>query len=525
MANTTEQVPETASASPIILSQLRGSRHGSLTSLSTASRLDKETRAQTLDQIHNSACNTDTLTTFNEYTSPPSAASGVDAKGIASDLHGGLSGLYNRLRASVGNVRDIVSHMTEDGSPGDRTLRDPQLPISSTAHSNRQPADSAKASTPSTDSLSISQGSVAEHLSLPENLGLDPGKKEKDHQSISTKISVAATGLPSQISSQNISLPSASIVPGTQASTKAADLPALTEVNVKATKEQHPSEELLSNILVAKSITPSKPPLALPAESFSSPSVDRQNLEISTGSFEGTESSKIQKDQVSRSMLDNTPNAIAWLSDKTANNRSKYARKSGLANDNDRVLPDPGLHSIGEPIHIPPKPSSGINQDKVEASRIITNPVFSRGNSLTGTQAGEKLGDAATEQSLKQKYQHSELLVNKSSAPSQIRLTRAPNSHHSQASRESVATGLLNTSRQNLPSNDPGEDNAGRRASQLKTQVTFPQSNEARTLNVFSQIKSKILNKEYWMRDENARDCFYCGDPFSTFRRKHHCSR
>lgn len=40
---------------------------------------------------------------------------------------------------------------------------------------------------------------------------------------------------------------------------------------------------------------------------------------------------------------------------------------------------------------------------------------------------------------------------------------------------------------------------------------------------VLSQIRSRVLSKEYWMRDENARDCFCCGDPFSTFRRKHHC--
>lgn len=528
MANTTEQVPETAFASPVILPQLRGSRNGSITSLSTASRLDKELRAQTLDQIHNSACNTDTLTTFNEYTSPPSASSGVDGKGIASELHGGLSGLYNRLRASVGNVRDIVSHMTEDGGPGDRSIRDPQLPISSPAHSNRQPADSVKASTPSTDSLSISQGSVAEHLSLSENLGLDSGKNEKDHQNISTKISAAATGLPSQVSFQNSSLPSAPIVPLTQASIRAADLPAVAEVNVKAIKEQDLSGEPLSNIFVAKSITPSKPLLALPAELFSSPGVDKQNFETSIGSLKGTESSKIQKAQISRPMLDNTPNATAWLSDKTANNRSRNARKSGLATDNDFVLPDSGLNSISEPIHSPPMPSSGIHHDKAEASRTITNPVSPRGDPLIGTQAGDKLGGSATEQSLKQKYQHLELPVNKSSAPSQIRLTRAPNSHQSQASRESVPTGSLDISRQNLASSIPGEDNVGRRAtvtSQLKTQVTFPQSNEARTLNVFSQIKSKILNKEYWMRDENARDCFYCGDPFSTFRRKHHCSR
>ena len=40
---------------------------------------------------------------------------------------------------------------------------------------------------------------------------------------------------------------------------------------------------------------------------------------------------------------------------------------------------------------------------------------------------------------------------------------------------------------------------------------------------VLSQISNKLLGKEYWMRDENAKDCFYCGDAFSAFRRKHHC--
>lgn len=32
-----------------------------------------------------------------------------------------------------------------------------------------------------------------------------------------------------------------------------------------------------------------------------------------------------------------------------------------------------------------------------------------------------------------------------------------------------------------------------------------------------------ILSKEYWMKDESAKDCFSCGKKFNTFRRKHHC--
>lgn len=37
------------------------------------------------------------------------------------------------------------------------------------------------------------------------------------------------------------------------------------------------------------------------------------------------------------------------------------------------------------------------------------------------------------------------------------------------------------------------------------------------------QMRRKILSRDFWMKDENAKICFGCGDSFSTFRRKHHC--
>lgn len=38
-----------------------------------------------------------------------------------------------------------------------------------------------------------------------------------------------------------------------------------------------------------------------------------------------------------------------------------------------------------------------------------------------------------------------------------------------------------------------------------------------------AHIKRRVVSKEFWMKDENAKDCFYCGHAFSAFRRKHHC--
>lgn len=38
-----------------------------------------------------------------------------------------------------------------------------------------------------------------------------------------------------------------------------------------------------------------------------------------------------------------------------------------------------------------------------------------------------------------------------------------------------------------------------------------------------STTQKSVLSKEYWMKDESAKECFTCGKTFNTFRRKHHC--
>lgn len=42
----------------------------------------------------------------------------------------------------------------------------------------------------------------------------------------------------------------------------------------------------------------------------------------------------------------------------------------------------------------------------------------------------------------------------------------------------------------------------------------------------YRQGRKRALNslgKEFWMKDENAKTCFRCSKPFTTFRRRHHC--
>lgn len=41
--------------------------------------------------------------------------------------------------------------------------------------------------------------------------------------------------------------------------------------------------------------------------------------------------------------------------------------------------------------------------------------------------------------------------------------------------------------------------------------------------SLIHEMSRKVLSRDFWMKDENAKVCFNCGDAFTTFRRKHHC--
>lgn len=85
---------------------------------------------------------------------------------------------------------------------------------------------------------------------------------------------------------------------------------------------------------------------------------------------------------------------------------------------------------------------------------------------------------------------------------------RASRTNSSDGESCSVVTGARNR----RPGFEPVQEHA-----------TSSSRGDADSSNTISRMRSKILAKELWMRDENAKDCFYCGDTFSAFRRKHHC--
>src|SRR4051812_262085 len=112
------------SASSIFLPLGRISRRNSKSSLND--QVDRDTLNEALDHIHTAASNSQSLTVFNDYTNPPAPSSASEGKGLAEELQGGLSGLYNKIIASVSGTKgdpegfeatDNPRQVAADGTP------------------------------------------------------------------------------------------------------------------------------------------------------------------------------------------------------------------------------------------------------------------------------------------------------------------------------------------------------------------------------------------------------------------------
>ncbi|KAF3936620.1 hypothetical protein ABW19_dt0210020 [Dactylella cylindrospora] len=92
------------------------------------------------------------------------------------------------------------------------------------------------------------------------------------------------------------------------------------------------------------------------------------------------------------------------------------------------------------------------------------------------------------------------------------------------SSSSSIATGTTTTGR-----GDQGTAEMSRsfgrdgylRSSQASSKLF---QNEAKVGATLRQLRQgKGLSRDFWMKDENCKECFICQKPFYTFRRKHHC--
>ncbi|KAK4193387.1 putative phosphatidylinositol-4-phosphate 5-kinase [Podospora australis] len=98
----------------------RSRRESLVSPSSAASQAERDHLSLTLDKIHTSASQSDTLTTFNDFTPAPASLPTSESKGSAGEIvQQGLSGLYSRIKEAVSGVGKNSTHDVDDGDTYD----------------------------------------------------------------------------------------------------------------------------------------------------------------------------------------------------------------------------------------------------------------------------------------------------------------------------------------------------------------------------------------------------------------------
>ncbi|KAJ9602394.1 Mitochondrial distribution and morphology protein 12 [Cladophialophora chaetospira] len=444
---------DSPSASSIFLPLGKRARRDSKASLSH--ELDQDALNQALNNIHTAASQSNDLTVFNDYTTPPAAGSAVEGMSLVSEIQGGISGLYNKLKASVGGTKDVDDHHQETqpalSASDDRASFNSKLSsgLTSKAPSPRVAAsDPTPPTEPPSSKVSSKTTSIKPSVSSTPALRSPTGPSQPSSHIVDpyvTSVNIHAIG------SVNHSRTGSALEvesPQQRSLTASADSDSLRRGLSKPSKETSFSDRASSHItspVLNPRGTPSSHERGLSISSAQSHPhgtdslVSPPILASPQGERPTTRVSVTRQESAQNQRQSNPLDLLAENTPSSKSTNSSQARPSEISG-----LKSPGLTTL------PPRPT-----DKL--------------------------------------------------AP-KISQSRLPGFHASRttSSDSSVATGIL---RGNLDQLDDEEPSLNR-------------VHQARPVN---KLRSKLLSKEFWMRDENAKDCFHCGEQFTTFRRKHHC--
>ena len=385
--------------------------------------------AQALDQIHSSAAKSETLTSFHDFD-------GGQQRGAKELVSNGVSGLYNRLKQSVGGGTPSKDSGSSKGRPASKDSQE-------TASSQ--------------SSLSVSRSAVLPPLKKPP----------PDVASVSTA-SVAASPVSAGFTG---SLQSTDLKPsptsGRAASAEGtASAPTDQEVSVKDYDLGLDDPESLH----AQDLDQDKP-------------VDER--------LERTRSALIDDD---RSESATQALARVLLQQDAPNDRSKQPR----------------------PLQLSESSSLGTPQDPA-ASR---SPSPARPVASLDVASGKAVDVGDELRSPRDAKRPPLIHIGPSHLPG-----FKPSRASSMGSTDLVPSSSTPTisSRPQLDPSPSINSALQRRRTTLKAQPAASSQQSHHHAHVPHHLKRRVISKEFWMKDENAKDCFYCGQSFSTFRRKHHC--
>ncbi|KFY95728.1 hypothetical protein V498_03170 [Pseudogymnoascus sp. VKM F-4517 (FW-2822)] len=443
------------------------SRRGSLASLGGSSQADKEHLTQALDAIHNTASHSETLTTFNEFASPPASSSGVESKGIAGELmQNGLSGLYSRFRGVVGGTKD----------------KGHQNVAKNSFDSRDRPATKGQKFSTSTANPSVSAIARGE-------LNVD------------------------DFSGDVVSEPPLGQPPIIPASTTASGSSSQLYQSSKASTQFTPT--------TAKALLSSRPGMTSRSESTTSPAAAPTTTPVNIVASENRESvadsSKEpgENDSVGHHML------------RRANHAPLRAHPFEDSDGFDIKHSDaPGPEQGHKPGGLPLTPGLTTSFGVGHEIPINEGPE----DTATSSRRSEKSSIRALDAHAALSANNTSQNPNRPTAIDRFTQSHLPGYQPSRASsteHSATETSPVNTSTRNSLNNDlfyVDESHHGRPTGASRTPGSARNEGEPGVVNArLEQMRKQVLSKEFWMADEICKECFLCGDPFTAFRRKHHC--
>ncbi|KZZ91258.1 phosphatidylinositol-4-phosphate 5-kinase fab1 [Ascosphaera apis ARSEF 7405] len=450
------------SASSIFLPLGRRSRKDSQGSANT--QIDRDKLTEALDEIHTAASKSQELTVFNDFTNPPSPEPAED-KGSAN---GGLSGLYHRFfKSPLDGVKDIVGGQLKHQEEGQ--------------HAQTQ-----------------FSGSVPEHHNdaSPVQKSGGSGTVPQTNEPFPLK-SAQESLLRLSLSSASPHGPEQARPPEISHSKQSLKCPSTSSKTSAPFGANHRSQSLpLNKIPPLTTATPSTTQLSVNVNAFARCSVDMCP------------------------QSEPCPDHLALQTARPQDHNDSYFTL-------DRSTLSPDRADCPEDISKEPAPDVPLHASRpsltyVPAPDLLSQEVSSPYTALNAEEAKQGLDGLLHEgmwtTSSSVKPPRSDI-----ASGAQTPLIRM--SHVDEAPRESPLPRI-----QLGPSGPARASSLEVYASGTSTPVATPGIRPLDTLRRLSipkkevpQIANKLLAREFWMKDENAKDCFHCGEPFTTFRRKHHC--
>jgi len=452
------------------------SRRGSLASIGS-SQVDKEQLAQALDAIHTTASQSETLTTFNEFASPPVSSSGVEAKGITGEImQNGLSGLYSRFRGAVGGGKDkTLTSQSKDEISGNTSV-------------------STRSSKPGTPSFKASTSSLTREISGASNSPVQlSNPTSRIHSPTASSFTGTSEGQSQSQKSSNA--PSLSTPATSKSSSSMRPIPPLTKATVSSTvapvhvsafrdrnRVNESSDASDSGTIVTSQIASQNEPFGARNNSAALNTNDAPTLNYSEASDSDT--------------AQGPDRAVGW-------NQSQSGRR-GLTQEQLML--------------------SSVDGTLDSRAKLLPNL-----QTMSSTRPPQALSETTSQRNSSGPSAPTAIDVKRPTAIERITQSHLPGYHPSRASstdRSTAEASPINTSAHNSIHQESTsvDTNQVRLHDRRHIHGTTRSEGDPEAVSTrLEQMRKQVLSKEFWMADEICKECFFCGDAFSAFRRKHHC--